>query len=132
MPAYEMYGWLEFRRVPSNISAGGRSRRGGRQLLGGLLAAAADQDRQSLLDRPRTEGGVLELVVLAGVGDLALVEEAALDTHRLAELREPDRRGVEVDPVHLVFVFVPRRADAEDGPPVRDVVERRRHVREDR
>ncbi len=79
-----------------------------------LLAATADEDRQPLLDRPRAERRVLELVVLARVGDLPLVEEAALDAHGFSEFREPDRRRVEVDPVHLVLVLVPRRADAED------------------
>src|SRR5207247_7352397 len=60
------------------------------------------------------------------------VDELPDDLGRLRETGGPFGGRPQIDPVGVVLERVPRRADPEDRAPVRDVVERRRHVGEHR
>src|SRR6478736_6521425 len=101
----------------------------GDQLEGHLLAGTTDQERHALLDRRREVPDVLRRVAWAGCRRLLAVEHPAHDRKGLAEPAQPLREAApELDPERLVLLLEPCRADAEDRPPTRDVVEGRRHL----
>ena len=86
----------------------------------------ADQDRQVALKRPRGEESVVERVEAALVAEPLAVEQPAHEHDRLVQPVEPLAvPGEEVDAVGVVLALEPRATDAEDGPPARQVVERR-------
>src|SRR5260221_14524187 len=72
------------------------------------------------------------MVVLAFVRPVLAVEEGARDLGSLGEAARALTRRPEVDAVGLVLSLIPRGADAKDRATVRDLVERRGHVREQR
>src|SRR4051794_733663 len=112
------------RRVPQV----GRSRDRPQRLL---LAGAADHDRNVALDGRRMVDRLLEGVVAARLGRHHLaVEECSDRARRLVQPVEslPDARA-EVDAVGLVLVVEPGTAEPGDRAPVRDVVDRRDHLR---
>ena len=92
-----------------------------------LLAAAADHDRQVLLDRQRAVAQVVERVVAARLGGHRLaVEQPPHRADRFVEPVEPLAEAApELDAVGGVLGLHPRAADAEDRPAVADVIERR-------
>ena len=94
------------------------------QLESHLLAAAADQDRESRLERRRVVADVDGVVVRAGGRGRLPVEHASQDRQSLAEpaqaLRYP---GPELDPEIAGFVLVPGRADPQVGTPAADVIQ---------
>src|SRR5207245_106485 len=78
-----------------------------------LLAAAADQDlRPTLLDRPRHVESALDAIELALERRSVLREHQLRDLHRLVEAVHPARDRWKLDAVADVLVLVPRRADA--------------------
>ena len=91
-----------------------------------LRPGAADQDRQLRLDRTRRAQRVVERVEAALVAEPLAIEQAAHEHDRLVEPVEPLARAAEeLDPEAVVLALEPGAADAEHGPAVRDVVERR-------
>src|SRR4029079_19191730 len=77
-----------------------------------LLARAADQDRQRLLDRRRVE-----------------LAEPLLDHRQLGvEVAEAVWRGHEVVVVLRIVLFLPAGAETEDEAAAREVVDRAGHI----
>ena len=84
---------------------------------GALLAAAADEDRETLLDRPDEDLRVRQVVVAARLGDALAVDELADDLRGLREARRALAGRAEVEAVRVVLERVPGRADPEDRAP---------------
>src|SRR5262249_62316475 len=83
---------------------------------------------------PRRGGaadGVGETVVLAVERAVGAAPHLGADLDRFPEPLEPLRRRWERHAEALVLAFVPRRADAELGPPARHDVERGHRLRQD-
>ena len=97
-----------------------------------LLAASTDHDRRTA--GPQRLGNIARvgrLVVAALEGRTFVAQHSATDLHGLLQPVETFARAREVEAVADVLDVVPRGADAEDGPAVRDHVERRDHLGEE-
>ena len=100
------------------------------QLESDLLAAAADEQRQSFLDRRRVVADLFRRIARSGGRRALAVEHPAHDRERLAEPAQALREAAsELEPERLVLLLEPGRADAEDRPAVGDVVKGRGHLR---
>ena len=116
--------WRSVAGPPKRLQYVGVLRDGPERLL---LPAAADDDREVRLDRPREADEVVDPVRPALVRHLVAVEDAADDPDRLVEPVEPLAVALpEVDPVGDVLELEPRAAEPEDRAAAAHVVERRR------
>ena len=97
------------------------------------LARAADQDRDVAADRLRVVERAVDAVVLALVGRRRpAVNSSAGDVQRVLEALEALLQRREVEPVRLVLLLEPGRADAEHGTAAGDDVDRRRELGQQR
>src|SRR2546426_7181 len=98
-----------------------------------LLALAADDDRRmGLLHVLRSERGLLEPIVLSGDGRVVLVPELGQHLEAFGEPARPLARRAERKAVRAVVALEPAGADAEHETAVAHVIDRRRHLREER
>src|SRR5690348_2334707 len=98
-----------------------------------LLAAAPDADRRvGPLWTLRLVTGVLELIELAVEGRRILAQQAGKHLARFLEAVEALLEAPEFDAVGAGLLLVPARADPELESAVRDVIQRRSHIGEDR
>ncbi len=95
-----------------------------------LGPAAADHDRQARLHRPRGHQRILHRVHGAVVRDELPVQQPAQEHRGLVEAVQPlAEPGPEVDAERLVLALEPGAAEAEDGAPAGEMVERRGELR---
>ena len=103
------------------------------QLQGDLLTAPADADRQMALDGQRIVPDLGRRVVRPGRGRLGPIEHPAHDGQRLAQPAQALRESrPELEPIRPVLRLEPRPADTEHRAATRDVVERGRHLGDQR
>ena len=95
-----------------------------------LLAVAADQDGQLLLEGRRVVADVLRLVSRTACGRVHPVQHLAHEIDGLVEPVEPlAETRAEINPVGLVLPPEPGAPDAKDGAAPADVIKRRDHLR---
>ena len=95
-----------------------------------LRPRAADQDRQAPLDRTRRGERVSKAIEPALVAEAFPVEQAPDDLDRLGESIEPlPEAAPEVEPERRVLILEPAAAEAEDRPPVTDLIQGRGELR---
>ena len=95
------------------------------QLQGPLLATSADHDAwTALLDRLGQAARIRDRVVLTAERHVVPAEHRPADLHRFLEPVETHLVPRVLEPERIVLDVVPGAADAENGPTLRDDVER--------
>ena len=129
VPAQDLVLALDALEAAADVAGVGVARNGPQRPL---RTSAANQDREALLDRRRVVPDRLSPVVLLAGRALA-VEHAAHDADRLIQPAQAlARRAAELDPERAVLGLEPGAADAQHRPAAADVVERGRHLGDER